>query len=155
MVCGCEVTVLVLIPGGLAAWPVVAAAAVAAAAALGFAAVRSTEETLTQEEVELSVQNSEAVTQGMALEEELAFRRDNVEVVFCRSIRGKPGVRVRGSGKTREELEAIGQELCQRLTQQYAYHRVMSKLRQQNFNILSEDVGEDGAVRVQVSIHRA
>ena len=152
--CGCEVVVLMVIPGVAAAWPSVAAAAAAAASAMGFAAVGTREKEVAQTEVEMTVQNSEMITDGVAAGQELVFRKDDVEVVFCRSIRGKPGVKVRGESKTKKELRAIGHELCQRLTQAYAYHRLMTKLRQQNFSVVSEEVDQAGTVNIQVSIYR-
>ncbi len=63
-------------------------------------------------------------------------------------------VRVRGMGKTRQELETIGQAFCRKLAQNYAYHRVMTKLRQQHFHIENENVEEDGAVHIQARIYR-
>ena len=156
MVCGCEVIVFVVIPAVTSAWPAVVAAATAAASLMGLRAVKTATEQSVQvrTEVELSVENAQAVTEDLRVGQEVVFHKGDVEVVFCRNINGKPGVRVRGMGHSRGELEAMGQEFCRLVTQQYAYHRVMTKLRQQRFNIVSEDQAQDGTVRLKVSIYR-
>ncbi|MBP8303372.1 MAG: DUF1257 domain-containing protein [Phycisphaerae bacterium] len=160
MVCGCEVIVFVVIPVATSLWPAVVAAATAAAGVMGFATAKAVQEhvaaagAVVRTEVELSVENAQAVTEDLRLGQEVVFHKGDVEVVFCRNINGKPGVRVRGMGHSRGELEAMGQEFCRLVTQQYAYHRVMTKLRQQRFNIVSEEQGEDGTVRLKVSIYR-
>jgi len=40
--------------------------------------------------------------------------------------------------------------MANRLVQQYAYHRLITKLKEQNFNIVGEEVEQDGTVRLQV-----
>lgn len=160
MVCGCEVIVFVVIPAVISAWPAVVAAATAAAGVMGFATAKAVQEhavaasTQVSTEVELTVENAQAVTEDLRLGQEIVFCKGDVEVVFCRNINGRPGVRVRGMGHSRGELQAIGEEFCKNVTQAYAYHRVMTKLRQQRFNIVSEERAEDGAVRLKVSIYR-
>jgi hypothetical protein len=164
MVCGCEVVVFVLIPAAVSAWPAVVAAVTAAASAMGFVTAKAAQEqsveagaavnAAVKTEVELTVENAQAVTEDLGRGQEVVFRKADVEVVFCRSIEGKPGVRVRGMGRSRGELEAIGLEFCKHVTQAYAYHRVMTKLRQQKFNVLSEENASDGTVKLKVSIYQ-
>ncbi len=163
MVCGCEVLVFVAIPAAAAAWPAVVAAATAAASALGFITAKTLQEGLTQAqapeeqavtEVALPVAQGEAVTQDLVSGQEVHFHKEGVDIIFCRNLRGRAGVRVRGSGKTRQELEAVGQAFCQRLAQNYAYHRVVTKLRQQHFHIVDESVKEDDTVHIQARIYK-
>jgi hypothetical protein len=160
MVCGCEVVVFVVIPAVMSAWPAVVAAATAAASAMGFALAKLVQEqsvavkAAANTEVELTVENAQAVTDDLRLGQEIVFHKGDVEVVFCRSIRGRPGVKVRGMGHSRGELEAIGEEFCKNVTQAYAYNRVMTKLRQQKFNVLNEEKAGDGTVKLKVSIYR-
>ena len=167
MVCGCEILMFMAIPAAMSAWPTVVAAATAAASALGFFSAQTvmeaqanantntqveTEQGIT--EVDLSVSHGEAVTQDLASGREIHFHGEGVEIIFCRNLRGRTGVRVRGSGKTREALEAIGQAFCDKLAQNYAYHRVVTKLRQQHFHIEGEDVADNGTVHIQARIYR-
>jgi hypothetical protein len=164
MVCGCEVVVFVLIPAAVSTWPAVVAAVAAAASAMGFVAAKAAQEqsvkvgeavnAAVRTEVELTVENAQTVTEDLREGQEMVFRKADIEVVFCRSIDGKPGVRVRGLGHSRGELEAIGKEFCKNVTQAYAYHRVMTKLRQQKFNVLAEEKAADGTVKLKVSIYR-
>ncbi len=164
MVCGCIVIISVAIPAVVSVWPAVVGAATAAAAALGFATVQATQEerVLAQgqvqdaavTEVNLSVSQGEAVTENLSSGQEVHFRGEGVDLIFRRNARGRVEVRVRGMGKTRQELETIGQVFCRKLAQNYAYHRVMTKLRQQHFHIENENVEEDGAVHIQARIYR-
>jgi len=146
--------IVVIIPALPAAWPAIATAAAAAASALGFAATRTKQEVEAVNEVELSVDNAEAVTGELALGEELVFTREGVQLVVFRDNRGKVGVRACGKGKTDEELRAIGQEMANALTQQYAYHRLMAELKSRNFNVVGEEVEEDGTVRLRVRTYQ-
>ena len=159
MVCGCEIIMFVAIPAAMSAWPTVVAAATAAASALGFFSVQTlghdqAQEDQTVTEVDLSVKQAEAVTQDLVSGQEVHFHSEGVDIIFCRNMHGRAGVRVRGSGKTRQELEAIGETFCRKLAQNYAYHRVMTKLRQQHFHIVDETVEDSGTVHIQARIYR-
>lgn len=143
------VVIPILIP---AAWPAIAAAAAAAATALGFAAAKGKAKTSVKSstEVELAVSNSEAFNDEVALGEQLTFAKGDIQITFFRNSRGKVGVKVRGSGKTEEQLRTIGQQAVNGLTQQYAYHRLVTELKKQNFTVVDEKVEADGTVRLQV-----
>jgi hypothetical protein len=144
----------VVIPAAAAAWPLIAAAAAAAASALGYAATGSAQQAAGATEVELALENCEAVTQGLALGESLSFAKDDVTVTFFRDTRGRVAVKVAGRGRSPAELKAIGQKLAQGLTQQYAYHRLVTELKSRNFNVVDEQVEEDGTVRLQVRTYQ-
>ena len=140
----------ILIPPAMAAWPILVAAAGAAATALGFAATRTEEEVEVMVEVELAVDNAAAVTDQLAVGQELVFAREDVQLIVFRDVGGKVGVRVCGRNKTEAELQAIGQEMANALTQQYAYHRLKTELEARHFSVVGEEVEEDGTVRLQV-----
>jgi len=147
----------VILPGVAAAWPAVATAAAAAAAALGFAAGKTSQaaaESEAESEVELTVSEADAVARDVALGEEAVFVKDDVRVTFARAASGKVSVKVRGCGKTDEELRAIGQQMADGLTQQYAYHRIVTELKQRNLSVVEEDVEEDGTVRLHVRVYQ-
>ncbi|MHC4201107.1 MAG: DUF1257 domain-containing protein [Planctomycetota bacterium] len=144
----------VLIPGAVAAWPVIAAAAAAAAAALGYAAGRPPEDVKEMTEVELTVAEAESVVADMALGEELVFVKGDVQVAFVRDAGGGVSVKVRGVGKTEEELRVMGQQMAGALTQQYAYHKIVTELKERNLDLVEEEVDEDGTVRLHVRVYQ-
>ena len=55
-----------------------------------------------------------------------------------------------GKGHSKAELRRIGQELVDRVTQQYVYHRVMTEMKQRNMHVVSEEVAEDRTVKIRV-----
>ena len=140
----------IIIPAAPALWPALVSAAAAAASAMGYAAAKTRAGVDDALEVEISVENAEAVTGEMILGEERAFVKEDVEIRFGRGTDGRAVVKVRGCGHTEEELTRIGAQFAQTLTRQYVYHRLMKKLKERNFNVVGEEVEEDGTVRLQV-----
>ena len=55
-----------------------------------------------------------------------------------------------GEGHTKEELKRVGQELVERVTQQYVYHRVVTELKERKMNIVDEEVAADRTVTIRV-----
>ncbi|MBI5368239.1 MAG: DUF1257 domain-containing protein [Planctomycetes bacterium] len=143
--------IIVLTPVMAAAWPVVSASVLGAAAALGFAqGAGARTEAARATCVDLEVAGARAVTDDLSADQHLSFARDGVTVTFGRDARGECGVRVIGTGKSREELGAIGTEFAEQVVQQYAYHRLMEELGRQNFAVVSQEMGEDRTIHVQV-----
>ena len=64
--------------------------------------------------------------------------------------RGRCVVDVCGVGRSRQELERIGTELAQSISQRFIYNKVVSELKSKNFNFVSEEVDADGTIRIQV-----
>jgi hypothetical protein len=143
----------VVIAGG-AAWPVVCAAAMATASVMGFKAVGFLSSAEITAEVELSAEGSEAVTQDIGRGESLTFAKDDVQLEFCRNTRGRITVKVHGKNRTIQELKSIGRQTADTLVQQYAYHRLMTELKQRNFNVVDQQVETDGTVRLQVRVYQ-
>jgi hypothetical protein len=148
----------IVIPAAAAAWPAVLTAATAAAAALGYAATRGKSNIQAQTkdagEVTLEVDHCEEVTGNLALGEALTFTKGDVQLSFFRDTNGKMAIKVSGKGKGDAELKAIGQQFSKAVVQQYAYHRLMTELKQRNFNVVGEQVEEDGTVRIQVRTYQ-
>ena len=146
----------IIIPAAAAAWPAVLTAATAAAAALGYAATRGKVQAQTKvaPEVTLEVDHCEEVTGNLALGETLTFTKGDVQLSFFRDTNGKMAIKVSGKGKSDAELKAIGQQFSKAVVQQYAYHRLMTELKQRNFNVVGEQVEEDGTVRIQVRTYQ-
>ncbi|MEK7469491.1 MAG: DUF1257 domain-containing protein [Planctomycetota bacterium] len=142
--------VVVLAPVIATAWPVVSASILGAAAALGFAAAAKKEEAAHAEKVGIEVEGSACVSGALGRDERLSFTKDGVSLTFSRDARGACAVDVSGAGRTRAELEAIGRDFAGRVVQQYAYNQVMQELAKRNFAVVSQDVGTDRTIHVQV-----
>ncbi len=147
-------TVVVLAPIIVGNWPLIAAAVGAAVGTMGFAITRQGESggrktsTATREEIE--VDNSEILPSTTGMEEELVVEREGVQVIFSRDARGALRLCVEGEGHSKQELRQIGQEVLDRVTQQYVYHRVVTELKERHMTIVDEEVSEDRTVRIRV-----
>lgn len=147
-------TVLVVAPLVIAAWPSITAAVIAATGTMGFALAhsgqkrRATAAGTTRAEIE--VEDSEVLEASGGTGEELVVERDGIRAVFSRDPRGALKVCVEGEGHSKSELRRIGQELIDRVTQQYVYHRVVTELKERHMAIVGEEVSEDRTIRIQV-----
>ena len=147
-------TVVVLAPIIIANWPVITAAVGAAVGTMGFAMVRKEEAatsraaTKTREEIE--VDNSEILASGTGAEEEIVVQREGVRAIFTRDARGALRVCMEGTDQSKAELRRLGQELIDRVTQQYVYHRVVTELKARNMTIVDEELTEDRTVKIRV-----
>ena len=65
-------------------------------------------------------------------------------------MRGGLRVCMEGTGVSRKELREIGQELIERVTQQYVYHRIVTELKARHMTIVDEELAEDRTVRIRV-----
>ncbi len=73
-----------------------------------------------------------------------------MRAVFTRDARGALRVCMEGTNQSRAELRRLGQELIDRVTQQYVYHRVVTELKARNMTIVDEEVAEDRTVKIRV-----
>ena len=76
----------------------------------------------------------------------MVVERDGIRAVFSRDARGALKLCLEGHGLSKAELQRLGEELIGRVTQQYAYHRVVSELKERQMDIVEERVGEDQAI---------
>ena len=145
-------TVLVLTPIIIANWPAITAVVSAAVGTLGFSAVQGIEKAkvagTTREEIE--VDNSEILENAGGRNEEIVVEREGLRAVFTRDDRGALRVCMEGKGYSKADLRKIGQELVDRVTQQYVYHRVITEMKQRNMHVVSEEVAEDRTVKIRV-----
>ena len=147
-------SIIVLTPIIIANWPAITAIVSAAVGTLGFSAVQGIEAQhsqvagTTREEIE--VDNSEILESAAGRGEEIVVEREGVRAVFTRDGRGSLKVCMEGKGHSKAELRRIGQELVDRVTQQYVYHRVITELKQRNMHVASEEVAEDRTMKIRV-----
>ncbi len=150
-------TVVVITPVIIANWPVITAAVTAAVGSMGFALASSGEaearvaakaKSKTREEIE--VDDAEILQAAAGTDEELVVEREGLRATFRRDARGALRVCMEGTGYTKSELRRIGQEIVQRVTQQYVYHRVVSELKERKMTIVDEEVAEDRTVKIRV-----
>ena len=146
--------VCILTPVVIAAWPQFSAAVVAAATSLGYAVstelakgVSASSETT---RVDLEIDQSELVTDQLTREQQITVTRNGVTVTFARDARGKASLCVTGQGHRHEALRALGEELSQRVVQQYVYQRLMDEIRARQFVVVEEQTEANHAIRIKV-----
>jgi hypothetical protein len=147
--------VCVLTPILIGSWPVIAAAINSAAAALGFAIAASPDRQTSQEEsvnsVETELPKSQVMEDALGRSETIRIEKEGISIVFRRDERGACSLCVSGPlGKS--QLKKIGQEVAGRVTQQFAYHKLMTELRNRNYAVVEEQVQQDDSIRVRVRL---
>ncbi len=149
-------TVLILTPVIIGSWPAITAAVAGAAAALGLAVTHSAKESVEQanaeveQSVEVELAQSQVLAQSMATGKEIVLTKDNVELRVSRDQRGRCVVCAKGLGYSKAELKQMAEEFTQKLTQCFTYNRVVSELKNKNFQIVNEEVTENESVRINV-----
>ena len=149
--------IFVVVPAVVVGWPVLCGAIAGAAGVLGFKALQAGKEQAQidaeslENWVEIPVSGSEIIADAMARESQFTIRKDDIMATFSRAADGRCMVHVKGASKTDQELQAIGKELVGRVTQQYAYNKVVSELKNQGFAVTHEEVASDQSIRIQVS----
>ena len=150
--------VSILTPVVVAAWPVFSAVVAAAATSMGYTVVADvldkvgpmTATAKTAGRVELQIANTELVTDQLGRDQHITVTRGGVTVTFSRDARGQAKVCVNGVGKTEEALRALGEELSQRVVQQYVYQRLIDECRARQFLVVEEEVEADKSIRLKV-----
>ena len=147
--------VIVVTPLVIAGWPAITAAVTAAVGTMGFALTRDTNSrrrvmTDGKTRAEIEVEDSEVLAADGGAGEELVVEREGIRAVFSRDPRGALRVCMEGEGLSKAALRQLGQELIGRVTQQYAYHRIVTELKERNMVVLQEEVAEDKSVRIRV-----
>ena len=149
--------VCVLAPVVIAAWPTFSAAVVAAAASLGYVVVDETAKRLTEpaetnarHAIDLEIAQSEIVTDQLGRARHITVSRDGATVTFSSDARGKARLCVTGKGQSDEVLRALGEQLSQRVVQQYVYQRLLDEARARGFIIVEDEVDENQAIRLKI-----
>lgn len=148
--------VCIMTPIVIATWPAFSTAVVAAACSLGYQlATMETADVVgdiepSETAVQLSIDQSELVTDRLGRDRQISVSRDGVTVTFSRDARGKAGLCVSGEGHSNAELAAIGQELSQRVVQRYVYQRIKEEVEARQFVVLEDEVDEDQAIHLKI-----
>ena len=147
-------SIIVLTPIIIANWPAITAVVTAAVGSLGFSAVQGiqaeTSHVTGTTREEIKVDNSEILANSAGRGEEIVVEREGLRAVFTRDGRGALRVCMEGKGHSKAELRKIGQELVDRVTQQYVYHRVITEMKERNMHVVSEEVAEYRTVKIRV-----
>jgi len=153
-------TVLILTPIIISNWPAITAAVVGAASALGFVTKKTIEEEVqahsgqksTQEvqSVEVELADSEILTKEMAKEHQIVLQKGTMEIIIKRDERGRCVVHARGKGHSRAELKQAARQFTEKLTQCFMYDKVVKQLKNNNFQIVNEEVGQNEDIRIHV-----
>jgi len=146
-------TVCVLTPIVIGSWPAIASAVTGAAAAMGFTilAPHNIEAKATaRRKVASEIPHSEVVDEMFDRGQKIRIQRDDVIVEFGRDERGACTVCVSGEKHSKTELEQIGQEVVGRFVQQFAYHKLMTELKNRKYRIVEESVERDESIQVRV-----
>jgi hypothetical protein len=152
--------VVVISPLVIAGWPVIAAAVTGAVASMGFSVVQSgvgatnaglnfgqREEAKTR--VDIDVDDSE-ILQGAVGDQRIVVEREGMRAIFSRDERGALKLCMEGESHSKSDLKRVGQELIDRVTQQFVYNRVVTELKQRNMTIVDEQVSADRTVKIKV-----
>ncbi len=146
-----------------AAWPVVVSAASAVLVAMGFSAVEETVRTIAEEkvnletrtgvrqEVEIEVKNVEEVSSTIGREEEMVFRKEEIEVRISRDVRGRVRVCVSGEGHSKAELKELGENLAGKVIQQYVYNRLIEEMKKRtNMELVEQSIDDDENIHLKL-----
>jgi hypothetical protein len=147
--------VCVLTPIVIGSWPMIATAVGGVAASLGFSvasAAGTREANESRNRVETELANSEVLEDGVSRGQSITIEKDGVTVRIGRDERGRCTVCVAGDGLSKTELRAIGDEVSGRLIQQFAYHKLVTELKERRFEIVEEQMTADASIRMRVRV---
>ena len=149
--------VFVVVPAIAASWPILCGVVAAATGVLGYRTLRvadeieSTEAVSTDATAQITLKGSDLLAESMQQGDEFAITNDDVKAVFRRAADGRCTVHVSAPNRSQAELEAIGRDLMNRVSQQYAYNKVLTQMKSQGFTVNQEEVAEDQTIRIRVS----
>lgn len=150
--------VCILAPAIIGGWPAISAAVAGAAAALGMAVAKEGQEAAGEvsaaveaaNSVEVEVENSEIVGQTVQTGQQIVLVQGDIRVRIYRDERGQLRVSVSGEGRSNAELQAVGEQVVNKVSQMFVYNKVMTELKSKGFTVVAQQQGEDEAVRIHV-----
>jgi hypothetical protein len=142
----------------IGAWPMIAAAAASVAASMGMTVKAGGDLELdagtVRKRVVTEVPNSEVLEDVMTTDERIVLSTGDIDIAITRDDRGAIKLCVTGENHSKAELERIGQEVAGRLVQQYAYHKIVTELRERNYNVVEESIQRDQSIQLRVRLSR-
>ena len=146
----CSIIIIVPI---IVAWPVFMATAGVVARRLGYhlqkEQVEETEKT--RQKVEVDVKGSDILSESMTYEETFTIQSGDVDVTFMKTPRGKVKMTVTGDTHSHEELRNIGNDILDKVTQQYTLTMVKKELESRGFEMNEEETLKDGSIKLNVT----
>ena len=149
-------TIVILTPVIIGSWPVISAAVTAAAVGLGLNVKEKVQEICQEigvdenQSVEVELENSEVLTGQVASGKEMVLTKDGITLRVSRDARGHCKICAEGKGYSKTELKRFAKEFSEKLTQSFVYHRTVTELKNKNFQMVNEELMEDGTIRVHV-----
>lgn len=149
-------SICILAPAIIASWPAISAAVVGAAASLGLTAVEEAKALShhkvapKRHSVEVELEDSEVVGETLSTREQMMFAKDDIQVRIYRDERGQCRVCVDSDIRSKEELRLFGEKVAGKITQIFVYNKVMTELKQRDFNILKNEMAQDETVHIHV-----
>jgi len=152
--------VVVISPLVIAGWPIISAAVTGAVASMGFNIIQSASAATNPHmelrnrlqgttRVNIELEESEILQDSVA-DERIVVERDGMRAIFTRDERGALKLCMEAEGVSKSELKRVGEELINRVTQQFVYNRVVTELKQRNMTIVDEQVSTDRTVKIRV-----
>ncbi len=149
-------SICILAPVVVTAWPIFSAAVVSAAATLGYTCVAGDNDKQETKEksnsVNLELDNSQIISERLSRDERITVTKNGVCVTFYKDARNKTSICVTGEGYTEEYLRKSGEELSQRVIQDYVHQKIKNQLSQLQGVVVDESVDEDNSIRIKVRI---
>ena len=147
----------VIIPVVVTSWPTILPALLGAAGALGFK-VHGEAAVIEGNVVGVSartgttveVRNSEVIGEELGAGQSLTVVRDGVTLRFSVNAHGRCVVHVDGEGRSDAELKQIGEQAAQQVVQIYSYHRVMAQAQEMGYELVTEQVDDQGGLRIRL-----
>jgi hypothetical protein len=147
-------TVLVVTPILIASWPAITAAVSAAVATMGFTvaqdAVAQANQGSGMSREEIEIEDSEILEGAVGTDQKILVERDGIRATFSRDARGGLRLCMEGHGMSKSQLRELGDELLGRVTQQYAYHKIVTELKNRNMTVVDEEVTDEKSVKIRV-----
>ena len=160
-------TICIIAPVIVTGWPLITAAVTASITTLGYTVAAENahiiDECLQDREEyereylankrtseEITFENSEILADVHSRGETLTVVKDGIKATFHRDVRGSLRLTIDAVGLSKAEMRKIGEELMGRVTQQYAYNRLVTEMKDRGMIIVEESVEEDDTVKIRV-----
>jgi len=155
--------VIIVAPIVVTSWPMITVAITAAVSTMGYAVTADVQQAITGECIEFQeeraehrvkeeivLENSEILADARNRGETMTVVNGNIKATFHRDIRGTLRLSIEAVGFSKAEIRKIGDELIGRVTQQYAYNRLITEAKERGMEIVEETVEEDNTVKIRV-----